>query len=61
LLVERLAGLRNRDQLQREEDPAATVRPGFVGQRLRDAQGRVWQELNLAALARDEAFLRIVG
>jgi twitching motility protein PilI len=36
-------------------------RPGFVGQRLRDAQGREWQELDLAALARDEAFLRIVG
>jgi len=62
LLVERLAGLRNRDQLQPADDAAtAAARPGFVGQRLRDPQGRVWQELNLAALARDEAFLRIVG
>jgi twitching motility protein PilI len=63
LLVERLAGLRHRDQLQPvQETPAAKMeRPGFVGQRLRDAQGREWQELDLAALARDEAFLRIVG
>ncbi|PPE68137.1 chemotaxis protein CheW [Caldimonas caldifontis] len=62
LLVERLAGLRNRDQLAPADDAAAAeARPDFVGQRLRDPQGRVWQELNLAALARDEAFLRIVG
>lgn len=63
LLVERLAGLRNQDQLAPADDgaSAAADRPGFVGQRLRDAQGRVWQELHLAALARDEAFLRIVG
>jgi twitching motility protein PilI len=63
LLVERLAGLRSRDQLQPADDGAdeRAVRPGFVGKRLRDAQGRVWQELHLAALARDEAFLRIVG
>ena len=27
----------------------------------RDAAGRLWQELNLAELAHDEAFLRIVG
>ena len=36
-------------------------RPGFAGARYRDASSRLWQELNLAALAGDEAFLGIVG
>ena len=36
-------------------------RPAFVGARLSDAAGRVWQELNLAELASEEAFLRVVG
>ena len=60
LLVDRLAGLRGEDQLTREADDGA-ARPAFVGARLRDASGRPWQELSLAALAGDEAFLKIVG
>ena len=60
LLVDKLAGLRSEEQLTREEDDA-TPRPAFVGARYRDAAGRAWQELNLAALAGDESFLRIVG
>ncbi|MBS0433988.1 MAG: chemotaxis protein CheW [Proteobacteria bacterium] len=60
LLVDRLAGLRGEDQLTREADDGA-ARPAFVGARLRDASGRAWQELSLAALAGDEAFLKIVG
>ena len=60
LLVERLSGLRGKEQLQPQADDGQP-KPGFVGQRYRDAQGRVWQELSLRALAGDEAFLKIVG
>jgi twitching motility protein PilI len=60
LLVDRLAGLRNADQLTTEPQ-ASGPRPGFAGHRMRDTQGRVWQELALSALASDESFLRIVG
>lgn len=60
LLVDKLAGLRSEEQLNREPDDS-TPKPSFVGARYRDASGRAWQELNLAALAGDEAFLRIVG
>ena len=58
ILVDRLAGLRHADQLSPEPQDSA-VRPAFAGQRLRDAQGRVWQEIDLAALARHEQFLGI--
>lgn len=60
LLVDRLSGLRSEDQLIPEPDDAV-ARPAFVGGRFRDATGRLWQELNLAELAGDETFLRIVG
>ena len=60
LLVDRLAGLRSEDELTRDEDEAGG-RPGFAGGRYRDASARLWQELNLAELAADESFLRIVG
>nr|WP_297352543.1 chemotaxis protein CheW [uncultured Caldimonas sp.] len=60
LLVERLAGLRGKEQLQAEADDGR-AKPAFVGGRYRDGQGRRWQELSLSALAGDEAFLRIVG
>ena len=60
LLVDRLAGLRSEDELTRERRRAG-CRPGFAGARYRDASARVWQELNLAELAADESFLRIVG
>ena len=60
LLVDRLAGLRSEEQLTPEADDAA-LRPAFVGARYRDTAGRSWQELNLAELAGDDAFLRVVG
>lgn len=60
LLVDRLAGLRSEAQLRIEPDDG-TPRPAFVGARYRDDTGRLWQELNLSALAGDEAFLKIVG
>lgn len=61
LLVHRLSGLRSEQQLSAQTDDAAGPRPAFVGARYKDDSGRVWQELNLAALASDEVFLRIVG
>jgi twitching motility protein PilI len=61
LMVDRLSGLRSEAELTLEPDPEGAPRPAFVGVRLRDAAGRVWQELNLAELATDEAFLRVVG
>jgi twitching motility protein PilI len=60
VLVDRLAGLRNAEQLSAE--PAdGVVRPAFAAQRWRDADGRVWQEIDLAALARHEQFLGIAA
>ena len=60
LMVDRLAGLRSAEELTLE--PAdGQARPTFVGARLRDATGRVWQELLLSALVNDETFLKIVG
>jgi twitching motility protein PilI len=61
VLVDRLAGLRNPQQLQAE--PAdGQARPEFAaGGRWRDAEGRVWQEVDLAALARHELFLAIAA
>jgi twitching motility protein PilI len=63
LLVDRLAGLRNADQMKLEpgDAPAPSERPGFAGARWRDEQGRVWQEIELAALAANEQFLGVAG
>jgi twitching motility protein PilI len=61
LLVDRLSGLRSEQHLTADADAATGPRPPFVGTRYKDESGRVWQELHLAALASDEAFLRIVG
>lgn len=60
LLVERLAGLRSREQLKALPRPAQAL-PSFAGGQFRDETGRVWMELHLAELAADEAFLKIVG
>jgi twitching motility protein PilI len=59
LLVERLAGLRLPDQLQREPGEDDSARPAFAGPVWRDAEGRAWQEIDLSALARHEQFLGI--
>jgi twitching motility protein PilI len=60
LLVDRLAGLRSADQLQPEPDEGVT-RPSFAGPLWRDGDGRRWQEIDLAALARHEQFLGIAA
>jgi len=62
LLVDKLAGLRNADQLSAEsDDEGPAERPGFAGARWRDADGRVWQEIELAQLAGHEQFLGVAG
>ncbi|MEW6704624.1 MAG: chemotaxis protein CheW [Pseudomonadota bacterium] len=60
LLVDRLAGLRSAEQLT-TEDSQASAKPAFAGARLRDREGRSWQEILLSSLAEDEQFLGIVG
>lgn len=60
LLVDRLAGLRSAEQLAAEADDGQ-VRPAFATTRWRDTEGRVWQEIDLAALARNEQFLAIAA
>jgi twitching motility protein PilI len=61
LLVDRLAGLRDAAQLQPEPADAPAGRPAFAGARWRDGAGRVWQEIELAALAGNEQFLAVAA
>jgi twitching motility protein PilI len=63
VLVDRLAGLRSAAQLKPEAADSAqsAARPPFAGACWRDEEGRVWQEIDLAALARNEQFLAIAA
>jgi twitching motility protein PilI len=61
LLVDRLAGLRSSDQLRAEADEGDAARPPFASSCWRDGDGRRWQALDLAALAKDVRFLSIVA
>jgi twitching motility protein PilI len=60
VLVDRLAGLRSAGQLTKlpADDQS---RPAFAGALFQDAEGRRWQEIDLAALARHEQFLAIAA
>ena len=60
LLVDRLAGLRSAEQLATDE-PDSSRKPPFAGARMRDTEGRAWQEILLSSLAEDEQFLGIVS
>ena len=60
VLVDRLAGLRSAAQLT-AEPPDGQPRPSFATLMWRDADGRCWQELDLAALARHEQYLAIAA
>jgi twitching motility protein PilI len=62
LLVDRLVGLRGDEHLVVEPAAAgdAGKKPRFAGACLRDADGRLWQSLDLEALSRHEQFLRVV-
>lgn len=62
LLVDRLEGLRHAADLKVEDDAAdAGARPAFALARWRDAAGKVWQELDLAALARQPQLLAVAA
>jgi twitching motility protein PilI len=60
LLVDRLSGLRHDVDLTADQTGDST-RPGFAGASWRDASGRGWQEIKLAALAADGQFLAIAS
>lgn len=60
VLVDRLAGLRSRAQMS-PEPPDGQPRPAFAADCWRDAEGRRWQEIDLAALARHELFVAIAA
>lgn len=57
--VDRLLGLRHASDMQPETASNAAARPPFARQRWLDAEGRHWQELNLAELAQTPDFLAI--
>jgi twitching motility protein PilI len=60
VLIDRLAGLRSADQLKAVvNSPAHAHQPAFALAHWADAEGRIWQEFDLAALARNEQFLAI--
>ena len=61
VLVDRLAGLRSASQLTVEPPDDDQARPAFAAAVWRDAEGRRWQEIDLAALARHEQFLAIAA
>ena len=58
--VDRLAGLRGAHQLRAAPAPLEP-RPAFAVALWHDAEGRAWQEIDLAALAAHEQFLAIAA
>jgi twitching motility protein PilI len=60
LLVDRLLGIRKPDELKASPQ-TGTIRPHFVIHEWLDTNGRIWYELNLAALATDEVFLKVAA
>lgn len=60
LMIDRLSGLRNVEQLKPQADDGDS-KPSFVGAQYVDENNRTWRELNLAALSNESAFLQIAG
>jgi twitching motility protein PilI len=60
LLIDRLLGLRNAAMFTAIAENTADA-PACFAHRLVDAQGQVWQELNLQALAAEPKFMAIVA
>lgn len=58
LLVDTLAGLRN-PQVFGASVPPESGAPAFFGNRFTDAEGQVWQEINLQSLSQHPRFLGI--
>jgi twitching motility protein PilI len=57
LVVARVMGLRNLAELAPAAPPMDA--PGWFAQRWMDGDGNAWQEIDLAALAREPAFLQV--
>lgn len=57
LVVHRVLGLRNIAELAPAAPPQEA--PAWYGQRWMDGDGNAWQEIDLALLARDTAFLAV--
>jgi twitching motility protein PilI len=57
LVVHRVLGLRNLADLARSDAPADA--PKWYGSRWAEANGNMWQEIDLARLAQDPAFLQV--
>jgi twitching motility protein PilI len=58
LLIDRLAGLRNRAAFTTSAEPPEGA-PAWQGPSFTDAQGAVWQEINLQSLSQQPEFLSI--
>lgn len=59
LLIGRMMGLRNLQTLEALEAPAGSERHPWIAGEYRDAEGRNWKELNVAALVANENFLNV--
>lgn len=61
LLVERVMGLRNVSSMTLQDDSKrqATYEARWIGRQYLDADGRLWTELKLAAMAEDAQFLHV--
>jgi len=57
LVVHRVLGLRNLSELSQAGAPEGA--PAWYGSRWTDREGGTWQEIDLALLARDPAFLQV--
>ena len=57
LIVHRVLGLRNLADLARNDTPPGA--PDWYGSRWSESNGDVWQEIDLARLAQDAAFLQV--
>ena len=59
IFVTRMLGLRNAAQLTRVDRDDESARAPWIGDAFQDADGVIWEELRLVALASDERFLQI--
>jgi twitching motility protein PilI len=59
LLIGKMMGLRNLQNLEVLEAPGGAERKPWLGAVYRDAEGRTWNELNMAALVANEDFLNV--
>jgi twitching motility protein PilI len=59
LLISRMMGLRNVQNLEPVEAPPASALQPWIGKEYRDPEGRTWKELNVAALVANENFLNV--